>query len=450
MQQFVGILFCVFLAFIWLEYFRRSGMATHQNKMLLTLVFLLGIVSVLFVDFSNYISNNLFDESLEKGYANDFTFAFFGIALIEEIAKFLPVALALVLFKKKFNDPVDYILLAGFSAIGFACFENLRYFNQHGFIILAVRSVTAMPSHLIFSTIFIYGFMQFRFRNNGKEKIAIPAYMFLAVMTHAVYDFTLLLDIKFSYIITLLVYFLMISVFMTMIENTISNSEHFSMKRFIDSKELTEFLLLNYTVLLLFTLVFFAFKVHNSLEFVNYFAGLIWKDVFIMLVLVFRVCRIKIIPGRWNPIRPEMPFSITFRPMLKGPLTPHNLRTFFIPKILKIEIKGERYSETYLNYFLNKNVFVQPVSSRKSFLKNRYKGILDLKMFLKDDESIYLLILHTENGTEYFYVKPKITGRQRFGKRPIVALLRGPHLSEINEHYDTEDFTFIEWVVLKT
>jgi hypothetical protein len=168
-----------------------------------------------------------------------------------------------------------------------------------------------------------------------------------------------------------------------------------------------------------------------------------------MLVLVFRICRIKIIPGRWNPIRPEMPFSITFRPILKGPLTPHNLRSFFVPKILKIEIKGERYSETYLNYFLNKNVFVQPVSSRKSFLKSRYKGILDLKMFLKGDESMYLLILYTENGTEYFYVKPKLEGRQRFGKRPIVALFRGPHLSEINEHYDTDDFTFIEWVVLK-
>ncbi len=70
-------------------------------------------------------------------------------------------------------------------------------------------------------------------------------------------------------------------------------------------------------------------------------------------------------------------------------------------------------------------------------------------MFLKGDESMYLLILYTENGTEYFYVKPKLEGRQRFGKRPIVALLRGPNLSEINEHYDTNDFTFIEWVVLK-
>jgi len=449
MQQLAGILFCVFLAFIWLEYYRRSGMATHQSKVLLTSVFLLGIVSVLFVDFFNYISNGLFEDPFDKGYANDFVFTFFGVALIEEFAKFLPVALALLFFRKRFTDPIDYILLAGFSSIGFACFENLRYFNEHGFVILAVRSVTAMPSHLIFSTIFIYGFVQFRFKEGTKDKIAIPAYIFLAVMTHAVYDFTLLLDIKFSYIITLVIYFLMISVFMTMLGNAINNSQHFSMKRFIDSKKLTEFLLLNYTVLLLFTLVFFAFKVHNSIEFVNYFAGLIWKDVFIMLVLVFRICRIKIIPGRWNPIRPEMPFSITFRPILKGPLTPHNLRSFFVPKILKIEIKGERYSETYLNYFLNKNVFVQPVSSRKSFLKSRYKGILDLKMFLKGDESMYLLILYTENGTEYFYVRPKLEGRQRFGKRPIVALLRGPHLSEINEHYDTNDFTFIEWVVLK-
>lgn len=449
MQQFAGILFCVFLAFIWLEYYRRSGMATNQSKVLLTSVFLLGILSVLFVDFFNYISNGLFEESISKDYSDDFVFAFFGVALVEELAKFLPVALCLLFFRKKCSDPIDYVLLAGFSSVGFACFENLRYFNEHGFVILAVRSVTAMPSHVIFSTIFIYGFMQFRFKDGAKDKIAIPAYMFLAIMTHAVYDFTLMLDVKFSYIITLVIYFLMISIFMTMLENAINNSQYFNMKRFIDSKKLTEFLLLNYTILLLFTLVFFAFKVTNSIEFINYFAGLIWKDVFIMLVLVFRICRVKIIPGRWNPIRPEMPFSVSFRPIFRGPLTPHNLRTFFIPKILKIEIKGERYSETYLNYFLNKDVFVQPVSSRKSFLKSRYKGILDLKMFLKSDESMYLLILYTENGTEYFYVKPKIEGRQRFGKRPIVALLRGPHLSEINEHYDTNDFTFLEWVVLK-
>jgi hypothetical protein len=321
---------------------------------------------------------------------------------------------------------------------------------DHGFKIIAMRSVTSLPSHIFNSVIFVYGLLLYRFRPGRKDKLIVVAFMFFAVLSHALYDFFLLGDIPGGFICMTIYYLLLISVFVTMLGNALNNSEHYSPKKFIDSRKLTEFMLILYAVLWGCTTVFYVVNVDSGVEVIRYLASMIWKDSFLILVLVFRITRFKIIPGRWNPVRLELPFSLQFKAVYTGPPTTQNLNNYILPNFVRIRIKGESYNETYLNYFFDKNIVVQPVSAKRSFLKQRYKGILDLKLFLKEDEVFYVLILFSEEGTEYFYIKSKSQGRQRFGKYPIVALLKGPPLAEINEHLGIEDFTFLEWVVLKT
>jgi hypothetical protein len=356
----------------------------------------------------------------------------------------------LLFFKKHLTETVDYIVYAAISAIGFACFENVLYFLDHGVKIIAMRSVTSLPAHLFNSVIFVYGLLLYRFRPGRRDKLVIVSFMFFAILSHALYDFFLLGDIPGGFIYMVVYHLLLLSVFVTMLGNALNNSEHYSPKKFIDSRKLTEFMLRMYLILWGATTVYHVATADSGIEVIRYLASMLWKDSFLILVLVFRITRFKIIPGRWNRIRLEMPFTLQFKAIYKGPPTTQNLNNYIMPNFVRIRIKGESYNETYLNYFFEKNIIVQPVSNKRSFLKQRYKGVLDLKLFLKDDEVFYVLIIFSDEGTEYFYIKSKSQGRQRFGKYPIVALLKGPPLAEINEHHDIGDFKFLEWVVLKT
>lgn len=452
MSLFVGIFLCVFLAFIWIEYFRRIDVFEHEKKWLLVAVFFMGMFSPYFVNLVHFLLLDRIDFKLNGEYLNDFIYCFAGIALVEEIAKFLPFLIVLIFFKKHLHETVDYLVYAAIAAIGFACHENVLYFLKHGFDVIAIRSVTAFPAHIFDSVIFVYGLMVYRFHANRKDKLMVMSFMMFSILSHAIYDYCLVSSIPFGYMIMLTYYMILISVFVTMFGNALNNSEHFDHRKFIDSKKITEFMLYSYFVLLFLISVAFlsAAKNVNSSTTVAYFASLLWKDLFIILVLIFRISRFKIIPGRWNKIRFELPFTLKFREIFTGPPTTQSLRAYVTPNFVKIQIKGENYSETYLNYFFDRNIVVQPISSRNSFLKKRYKGVLDLKLFLKKDEVFYVLMIFSELGTEYFYVKAKSQGRQRFGSNPIVALLKGPPLAEINEHHEIEDFKFLEWVVLKT
>lgn len=449
MNLLFGVVFCTFLAFIWIEYFRRIDIFENERKRLLILVFFLGIFSTFFVDLVHHFIAP-YHLRLTGEWLNDFLYCFFVIGLTEEISKFLPFLFVLIFFRKHLNDPVDYIVYAAISAIGFACFENILYFIDHGFRVIAVRSVTALPSHIFDTTIFIYGFILYRFNPLKKDKLVVISYMFFAILSHGLYDFFLLGKLQFGYFCMLFYYLLLISIFVTILGNALNNSAFYSPKKFIDSKKLTEFMLLMYMLLWVLTTGFYISTSPDKIEMIGFFASMVWKDLFLVLVLIFRTSRFKIIPGRWNRIKLELPFSLQFREVYKGPPEPSNLKNYVTPALIRVKIKGETYNETYLNYFFGKNLIVQPVSRRYSFLKKRYKGILDLKLFLKDDEVFYVLIVFTELGTEYFYIKSKAKGRQRFGKYPIVALLKGPPLAEINEHHSIEDFKFLEWLVLKT
>ncbi|HEY1039271.1 MAG TPA: PrsW family glutamic-type intramembrane protease [Bacteroidia bacterium] len=452
MILFTGIFICVFLAFIWIEYFRRIDVFEFEKKWLLVLVFLLGLLSPYFVNFIRFLFLDDLQLQVNGDYLNDFIYCLFGVALVEEIAKFLPFLIVLMLFRKHLKETVDYLVYAALGAIGFACHENVLYFVNNGIEVIAARSVTSVPAHIFDSVIFVYGLMVYRFHPRRKDIWMVISFMAFAVLSHALYDFFLVSTIPFGYMFMLTYYMILISVFVGMLGNALNNSEHFNYKKFIDSKKVTAFMLYGYFLLFfLITIAFLSTHKDDSegSDTIAYFASLLWKDLFIILVLVFRISRFKIIPGRWNKIRFEFPFTLRFREIFTGPPTTSNLRSYLTPNFIRIRIKGESYSETYLNYFFDRNIIVQPVIVRNSFLKKSYKGILDLKLFLKDDEVFYVLIIFSEEGTEYFYIKAKSKGRQRFGKNPIVALMKGPPLAEINEHHEIEDFKFLEWVVLK-
>jgi RsiW-degrading membrane proteinase PrsW (M82 family) len=117
---------------------------------------------------------------------------FVVIGPCEEISKFLAVRL-FVYRNREFNEPLDGIIYAAAAALGFASLENVLYvIDWHTLHLhwgmLGVRSLLALPGHVIFATTWGYAL--------GRQKFD-PTYrvwpmVLAAAGLHGLYDFLLM------------------------------------------------------------------------------------------------------------------------------------------------------------------------------------------------------------------------------------------------------------------
>jgi len=77
------------------------------------------------------------------------TSAFIGVALIEELGKWL-VLILLTRRSKHFNSLFDGVIYAVFASLGFAALENVMYAFQYGLGTVLMRAVTSIPGHMFF------------------------------------------------------------------------------------------------------------------------------------------------------------------------------------------------------------------------------------------------------------------------------------------------------------
>ena len=119
---------------------------------------------------------------------------FLVIGPCEEIAKFLAVRL-FVYRNKEFNEPLDGIIYAAAAALGFASLENVLYvLDQQGGHVhidwraLAIRSLFALPGHVIFSTTWGYALGRKKF----DATFRVWPMVALAALLHGLYDFLLM------------------------------------------------------------------------------------------------------------------------------------------------------------------------------------------------------------------------------------------------------------------
>ncbi|WDM03098.1 PrsW family intramembrane metalloprotease [Alicyclobacillus cycloheptanicus] len=81
------------------------------------------------------------------------------------------------------KDPIDCVIYAGSVALGFAMVENILYVTSSGFSTAILRSVTAVPAHLMFG-ILMGNFFARSLWNHGNRALAyiVPA------CAHGLYD----------------------------------------------------------------------------------------------------------------------------------------------------------------------------------------------------------------------------------------------------------------------
>jgi protease PrsW len=108
----------------------------------------------------------------------------------EELFKFLAV---MMVFwnRKEFNERFDGIVYAVFISLGFAAVENIMYVLDQGSAVGILRSLTAVPAHLLFGVTMGYYLGLSRFMPENRNYLLFNA-LAVPILLHGIYDFMIL------------------------------------------------------------------------------------------------------------------------------------------------------------------------------------------------------------------------------------------------------------------
>lgn len=187
---FIGILPSI----IWLLFFLRKDVHPESNFMVIK-IFLFGALATLP---AFLLELGVFDYFLflfgESSFSY-FLFLFLGVALVEEVVKYLVVR-DKVLNSSELDEPADIILYMIISALGFAAVENTLQLIQHfefrtAVIITFLRFWSAIFLHALCSGLLGYYLALSLFDTQNRIKLKFRG-IFLAAFLHGLFNFSII------------------------------------------------------------------------------------------------------------------------------------------------------------------------------------------------------------------------------------------------------------------
>jgi len=224
----MGLAAAFVISIVWFIYLVKLDIFRRNQTISLAVMFVSGFLSVFVVISFNDAFDLYFNWSRNGEMVNDFLYCFLMIGVPEELTKIFPL-LILLLFVKKLKEPLDYLLFASASALGFAFIENLLYFQELTDGIIHGRAYLAVIGHMVDSSFAAYGFVVAAFYHKKKIKIrlSLPIAFFLACLSHGIYDFLLYHELPYLFFIF---FVFVIQVWVIMINNCLNNAWSFSYK----------------------------------------------------------------------------------------------------------------------------------------------------------------------------------------------------------------------------
>lgn len=203
----IGVmLFIILLPIVLIIIFVNSKDKNKEPIGLLAQLFGLGMLSCLLTlgasllldDFLPFMKSG----SGSKELISIFLYSFIGVALIEEVSKWIFIYIRG--YKSKYFDELyDIIVYAIYVSLGFAFLENLFFIISEDTITLStiiLRAVTAIPGHACYA-IFMGYYLSLakKFKNENKKILVrnnIALSIVVPIILHGIYDFCLLSNIK--------------------------------------------------------------------------------------------------------------------------------------------------------------------------------------------------------------------------------------------------------------
>lgn len=171
----------------WLWYFYSRDKYEPEPLSLIARMFFLGMVAAIIA---------FFLESLLISVVAVILFVALVVPALEEVLKFSMVAL-FVYRDKEFDEPMDGIVYATATALGFATLENIVYVLDLQTISSLVvtgslRAILSVPAHALFAVIWGYALGVAKFMpEDGRKGTVILGGLLLAISVHALFNFML-------------------------------------------------------------------------------------------------------------------------------------------------------------------------------------------------------------------------------------------------------------------
>lgn len=203
----------------WLWYFNRYDVGDKEPFSRFILCMLFGALAVIpalswEAPFSDLLqsSNSL---PVQLGLS------FFVVGLGEELFKLVAVYLA-VARSEHFSEPMDGIIYAIATAIGFSVVENILYISAFGLMVAPLRGTIATLAHIAFSGLAGYYLGKAQFSTKSLPHMALG--LATASFAHGLYDFLLITRLVSPIILVLLIFGLQY-ILLTAIQTAVKSSQ---------------------------------------------------------------------------------------------------------------------------------------------------------------------------------------------------------------------------------
>jgi len=205
MMIFFYLILGILPSAIWLSFFLREDAHPESNRMIMK-VFLCGIAAAIIAV--------IFEWGFKTGFSSLFLpfpvirvilTLFIGVALIEEISKYIVVR-KIAIADPEFDEPLDAMLYMVIVGLGFAAVENIFLLIGQSQSILStliltiLRFVGATFLHALCSGIVGF-FLAFSFFYTRKRLLLTTSGIALATALHGIYNFSIMKfegDLKIS------------------------------------------------------------------------------------------------------------------------------------------------------------------------------------------------------------------------------------------------------------
>ncbi|MCG8572079.1 MAG: PrsW family glutamic-type intramembrane protease [Spirochaetes bacterium] len=194
MIRILPLIMAVVPALFLLWYFYRQDRAKPEPKGLITLVFFMGIVSVIPVIILE-LGLTLFGQGFTQyPLFYHFFHAFIVAGFSEEFFKMVTVRI-FAYHKKAFDEVMDGIVYTIVASLGFACFENIMYVAEGGMSVAILRAFSSVPLHAFCSGIMGYYFGKAKFCETPEQRRAMfQKGLMIGIFIHGLYNFLLFIS----------------------------------------------------------------------------------------------------------------------------------------------------------------------------------------------------------------------------------------------------------------
>lgn len=363
----LSIILSALIARVWLLYIKWIDVFEPERNVYLVITFVMSCFTLLLVFPATDLIQS-FGFTINGEPLNDFLYSTIAIGTVEEVVKLIPL-LIMISVSKQINEPIDFIVYASVSALGFAFIENIMYIERTGLSALSARLLYSSVAHMFFSSIIGYALA---INVIKKRKQFFPHLIFglvLASLAHGFYDFWLINKEFYLPIITTIFYVGSLHIWVTLKNNLINNTNFYRPDIKLDRENIKYKLITS----ILFTIYagYIAFAALNGAESANSF--LAYSAISFLFLVVY------------------ISLSFSSFNFIKGYLAPIQFPVkFFLPKV-----------DAYPNY---SKTAIKLHILRRSKPRLEYHGTLIKRVVINKDYNWYLF---EEAGTQaQFLLKP--------------------------------------------